>query len=208
MIDFQKLIPKRGDLILPWWRNALEWARSLPVIIGPNVRLTQTPMGLKIRVKTGEPVSTPFEVSVTGSRARILPGSVEDVVPWILNGGEDPVRLDGRLEDGSTVSIGSVFLDLSDAEPNGEDLSAIVVKLSLKDGRYPDSGEDPESLVVEHLSDFGPEVKRRLAEDGVGFQVLARVYWRDGRISRVGQVVHHDLKVNRGEDGRLFFSGI
>ena len=52
---------RRGDDVLTWWQAVLQWAESLPVIIGPGMTVSQVPgLGTKIRVRTGNPVTVFF----------------------------------------------------------------------------------------------------------------------------------------------------
>lgn len=208
MIDYHKLIPKRGQLVLEWWTMVIRWAKTLPVILGPNMTAIQTPLGMKIKVQTSNAVSTFFEVSVSGTRARITPGTVEDESPWIIEERKEPVRLDGTRPDESQAPLSEVFLNLENAKPNAENESAIVVRVELKEGRFAPPKEFPEGLQIVHLTEFDITAKRKLIEEGVGFQVLAKLRWADGSIRRTTQIVNLNLNAFVDLEGRIFFGSV
>lgn len=208
MIDYHKLIPKRGQLVLDWWTMVIRWAKTLPVILGPNMSAIQTPLGLKIKVQTSNAVSTNFAVSVTARRARITAGTVDEESPWIIEGRDEPIRLDGTRPDGTRATSSEIVLNLEDAKPNEDDESAIVVKLTLQDGQFAPPAEYPEGLQIVHLTEFGQTAKREAIEEGAGFQVLAKLRWSEGSIRRITQVVNHNLNASIDAEGRIFFSGL
>lgn len=202
---------RRGDDVLTWWQAVLSWARSLPVVLGPNMRMTQTPLGMRVRVITAEPVRVPFQVGITDRRARIRDGYVEGEVPYVLVEDDQYIRLDGILPDGSEAPSGRPTLDLTGAEPGEDGRSALVVAVEMDDlGVFPDLTDAPERLVIEHRSGFGPVEKRAASREGRPFQEIAVLYWSGETIVRVGQVVTMNQVVLRAaddsdEEGRRYF---
>jgi|GEM_PF-2649313 len=208
MIDYHKLEPKRGQKVVEWWAMVIRWAKTLPLVIGPNVMMTQTPLGVKVRIRTSNPVSTFFEVAASGRKARISGGTVENESPWILEGDINPVRLNRFRENETRASASEVYLDLKDAKPGEKNESAIVVMITLKDNQFAPPADFPEGLQIKHLTDFGPAEKRRLAEEGIGFQVLAKLRWSEGSVRRTTQIVTHNLTVSISEGGIMHFSAV
>jgi hypothetical protein len=203
MIDYHRLSPKRGMLVLDWWRNLIRWAQTLPVIAGPGVFLTATPLGMKVRVRTGSPVYTPFQVFVTGREARILSGTVDGEVPWIVDvpRGQDPVRLDGRNEAGIYLGASGVRLPITDSAIDGR--SYLVIEIRHRTLAETRAGLDPENLTIRHRLSLTPADRAAGVEAGIHYQPLAVLYWSpDNRtIDRVGQVAHHDFQLFVDGDG-------
>ena len=185
-----------GDSVLRWWREVYKWARSLPVVLGPNMRATWGPLGMQIRVASGRPVRISWRAGLSGREITLASGYVETEIPSIEVEGGDFVRLDGRTAAGEEAPQGRPKLSLTDAEPGEDNRSAVVVAAQLgEDGAFPDPEqlvEDPGLLVVEHRSDFSAKARRLAAQDNRPFQVLAIIYWRDDEPSRIGQVAMHD----------------
>lgn len=201
---------RRGDDVLTWWRAVLTWLQSLPVVIGPNVVATQTPMGLKAIVRTENPVNVFFEVGVSEGKATILPGQLDGYVPYIeqRDGKEKWVRLDGILPDqtGNVPLDTRPVLDLSEAKPGDDGRSAICLVVKVDEfGRPLDPKEAPENLRVEHRSDFSGNAKRAAGEKLEPFIELAIVYWRDARAIRSGQNVTHNLKLFKSAEENVFY---
>lgn len=184
--------------MLPWWREVWRWASSLPVIVGPNMQLIQIPgMGTEIKVKTGAPVRIFFEVAVNGRKALVRPGMLEGEVPSIETKAGVYVDLYGRQHLGDQVGIPE--LDLCDAKPGPDGRSCIALVARVDEqNRLVDSKIDPAALRIEHRSEFGRKQKREAEEAMRPFHELAILYWRDGIVSRVGQVVQHNLGLAYG----------
>lgn len=192
---------REGDPALTWWQEVWRWASSLPVIIGPGMDVTQIPgMGTEIKVRTGTPVRIFFEVAVNGRRALVRPGMLEGEVPSIETKAGVFVDLYGRQHLGEEVGIPE--LDLSDAEPGEDGRSCIAIVARVDEGnRLVDSKIDPSALRIEHRSEFGSKQKREAEAARQPFHELAILYWRDGLVSRVGQVVQHNLGLAYGPRG-------
>lgn len=211
MLNRRVLEGRVGDRALPWWREVWRWASSLPVVVGPDMTVTQVPgMGTEIRIKTASPPRVPYEVGVTGRRAFFRPGLLAGESPWVLHQGKAWMRLDGRGLDGS-ISTTAPEMDLTAAKPgaDGRSCLALVAKVDER-GDLLDPTEDPTALRIEHRDDLGPQAKRLAEEAGEPFHELAILYWRDEHILRTTQIVQHHLELARGPAGnsgglRYFF---
>lgn len=214
--DPRKLLPKKGTPLLPWFRRVVNWAMSLPVIVGPNVLVTSTPLGMKVTVRSQNPVRTPFRVGVRAREIRVSIGTVDDEVPWIaldrsgLNGN---VRLDGTREGTlEAIPASRVKYELaSDDGPGPDGRSFVVIAAHLtrmKDLKLTSPGLSAETLRIEHHRELTPAVREaaRLAS-GATFHTLAVLYWAAdrSRVERVGQVCHHHLKILVDSDGVGFY---
>jgi hypothetical protein len=207
-----------GDPVLPWWKEVYKWARSLPVVLGPNMRATYGPLGMKIRIATARPVRISWRAGLSGRQVRVGTGFVENEVPTIEVSSGRYVRLDGKTAEGDDDPAGRPKLNLDDAEPGPDDRSAVVVAVQLGDGgEFPTAeelAESPDRLQVEHRSDFSANARRLAGQEGRPFHVLAIVYWRNDAPVRIGQVAMHDYVLLESEtetaDGetekRYFFS--
>lgn len=189
---------REGDPALTWWQTVWSWAGSLPVIVGPGMTVTQIPgMGTDIKVRTAAPVRIFFEVAVSGSRANVRPGLLEGDDPYIEVRDGAYVNLYGKAHQGAVV--GAPSIDLSKAEPGPDGRSAIVLATRVDPrGNLVDSRIDPSALVVEHRSEFGRKQKREADALNRPFHELAILYWNQGLVSRVGQVVQHNLALAAG----------
>lgn len=185
-----------GDSVGPWWREVYKWARSLPVVLGPNMRATFGPLGMKVRVASGRPVRISWRAGLSGREVTLSAGYVENQIPSIAVEAGDFVRLDARTADGEESANGRPKLSLADAEPGADNRSAVVVSVQLnEDGTFPDGEqleEDPGLFTVEHRGDFSAADRREASEQGRPFHVLAILYWRDNEPVRLGQVAMHD----------------
>lgn len=192
---------REGDLVLPWWQEVWKWASSLPVIVGPGMSVTQVPgMGTEIKVRTGAPVRIFFEVSVTSLRATVRPGLLDGEVPYIETAAGVHVDLYGRQHLGEQV--GAPTLDLREAQPGPDGRSCIALVARVDEGnRLLDPRIDPAALRIEHRSEFGRRQKREADEARRPFHELAILYWRNGLVERVGQVVQHNLGLAYGPKG-------
>ncbi|MEO0415602.1 MAG: hypothetical protein AAF226_11685, partial [Verrucomicrobiota bacterium] len=176
---------RRGDEVFPWWQAVLRWLESsLPIILGPNVVATQTPLGTKVTVKTDNPVTVPFEVSVSETTASVLLGMLDSKVPFIRQRERQPewLSLDGLVpgQQGDLPLESRPQIDLRDAEPGADYRSAICLVVKVDDnGRPLDPADNPENLRIEHRSDFSGSAKRKAGEAGEPFQELAILYWRN-----------------------------
>lgn len=210
--------PRKGMPILFWWRRFVAWAQSLPVIVGPNVRLSRSILGTKVLVRSSNPVRTPFRVSHGGRTLRISAGTVDGEVPWIgldRSGSMGNVRLNGdRGKDLEPLPIGQVRYELNVEDgPGADGRSFVTIAAHLLRAREADltsPGQSAETLRIEHRSDLSPAYREtsRLAS-GACYHTLAILYWNPdtGAIERVGQVCHHHLQIVVDADGVGFFVG-
>jgi hypothetical protein len=214
--DPRRLLPRRGTPILRWWRSVVEWALTLPVVIGPNVLATSTPLGMKVTIRSQNPVRTPFRVGVRARQIRVSIGTVDDEVPWIamdrsgLNGN---VRLDGTREGTlEPVPVGTVRYELAEDDgpgPDGRSFVVIAANLqTMRDLELTSPGLSAQTLRIEHHPELTPAIRNtaRLAR-GTAYHTLAVLYWSTdrARIERVGQVTHHHLKILVDGDGVGFY---
>jgi len=214
------LEPKRGTPLLPWWRRFVRWAETLPVIVGPNVRVTLTPLGMKVMVRTSSPVRTPFRVSRRGLDLRISVGTVDGEVPWIeydrsAAGGH--VRLDGDRAhlnpDPVPVSQVAFLLSAKDApalDSDGRSYLVIGAHLQrMRDRDLSSPGLSSATLLLEHLLDLSPTaLNLARANSGAAYHTLAVLYWSPDRttIERIGQVTHHNLQLLEDDEGIGYYA--
>jgi len=213
------LEPKLGTPVLPWWRRFVRWAESLPVIVGPNVRVTRTPLGMKVMVRTSNPVRTPFRVSRSGLDLRISVGTVDGEVPWIAldrSGLRGNVRLDGDRGpdlDPAPVSQVAFRLTADDApamDSDGRSYLVIAAHLQrMRDSALASPGLSAETLRLEHHRDLSPTARNLArANSGAAYHPLAVLYWSPDRITieRIGQVTHHNLQLLEDDEGIGYYA--
>jgi hypothetical protein len=219
ILDPRQLHPKKGQPVLAWWRRVVGWAASLPVVVGPNVRITQTPLGTKVMVRSGAPVRTPFRVGTRGLEIRLSVGTVDGEVPWIAldrSGGNGNVRLDGTREEGTDpLPTSQVRYVLTAEDKPGEDgrsYVAVVAHLKrMREEGITSPGQSAATLRIEHRADLSPAAREAAREaSGAVIHTLAVLYWSAdrSRIERVGQVTHHHLQLFEDAEGLGFFGGV
>lgn len=178
------LMARAGDLIDDKWRALQKWVETLEIRRGNGeIKLTVTPGGTFIKVDQRMLIKHPFQVSATGSRARVRIGTIDGELPWIKSGGKDAVRLGGY--DAEYLKVPEPELTISPRE-NGITWVALRWKEAEEAS---EQGTDPEALQIVHI--FPQEV----AEDTEPsrYQPLAILIWRDGALKRTIQNVHHNL---------------
>lgn len=182
-----ELQAKRGDWILPYWRALLAYIeRTAKIERGPGVRFNNLPGG-GIYIYADDnfnPWSSPFKVTVTGTRARIREGAVNAVTPTL--GG---VRINGLDESGESVAVPSLELE----PPGNGRRSFIALRLSLSTPDIPE--DDLEAATIVHIEER-PNLFTQggsAFEDGVALYPLAALYWKGKSVSRSFQIVHHNL---------------
>lgn len=212
MYNHKKLEGYKGQPVIEWWREVFAWARSLPVVLGPNVRARQSPFGLDVTIKTDNPVSIFFEVGINGATVSVTPGRLDGLVPYIYDGGSEWISLDGYTPEGDRVGRYPV-IDLEDARPGENGRTAIVLAVDLGESRELPTEEElaanPDRLVVGHRSDISLEAYIEADRVGRPFHVLALLYWVGDRVDRVGQVAMHNktlISDTDGESERYWFA--
>ena len=202
-----EIIARKGDGILPRWRALLKFIKNTGIVVGPGVKVTQTPNGTLVDAdRAFRPWSHPFKVSTNGLTATVRAGLVNGVAPYI-----NEVRITGVDDDGKEVDVPDLVI-----EHDGTLITYIAVVLDLPAGSDKLAISDsPEAIRIEHVT----KLPENFAEGGTvsdetrGVYPIAVLYWTaKGELNKRLQIVHHNLghrfikaAPDQGIVGRHFF---
>jgi hypothetical protein len=202
-----EIIARKGDGILPKWRALLKFIQNTGIVVGPGVKVTQTPNGTLVDAdKAFRPWGHPFKTSAGNTAASVRAGLVNGVAPYI-----NEVRITGIDDDGKEVEVPELVI-----KHDGTPITYIAIVLNLPAGNESMAiADSPESIRIEHVTSL-PE---NFAEGGTvsdetrGVYPIAALYWDSpGELNKRLQIVHHNLghrfiraNPSQGIVGRHFF---
>jgi hypothetical protein len=207
LVSLRDLIPSPQDRVSVYWARLVQWAKQKDVVAhGPGVRVAEGVYGTTVRYAPSYPWDHPFRGTVFRGSITIRPGTVDGEMPTL-----DGVYLDGYDAEGHEV--GEPLLTLADGDGPGPDGRSTVCLRMLWDveRRLARVGE-PDWLTVAHVPDL--DAARAELGPGVALEPLLILYWREGRVDRYRQSVHHNLVHSylpgdeSGSPGRHFFSAV
>ena len=205
-----EIIARKGEEVLPKWRALLKFIGNTGIVMGPGVRVTQTPNGTLVDADlTFRPWSHPFKVSTDGTTAKVRAGLVNGVAPYI-----NEIPITGVDDNGAEIEVPDIQLGRV-ATP----ITYIAVVLNLPVGKETMAISDsPEAIRIEHV-DYLPQNFQEggtVGDETRAVYPLAALYWNErGEFNKRLQIVHHNLghrfisaKPDQGIVGRHFFWAI
>jgi len=188
---------RRGEKVRDAWERLVRWVDSLKVVPDDGIDVRVTPHGTIVRVRDRDIFRHPFRLMVSGTSARVTPGTVNDLVP-IITENATKRRIDNRDKDGNRESgkdYPALKLDLNKASKDGRIYVSLKVKQTVSGGI---SGVQ-ESMAGEQVSDNVEIVQTDSAKgplDGAGYYPLAflRASADRSSIDEVFQIVHHNIR--------------
>ena len=202
-----EIIARKGDGILPKWRALLRFIKNTGIVVGPGVKVTQTPNGTLVDAdRSFRPWSHPFKVSADGTTARVREGLVNGVAPY-LNG----VRITGIDDNGKEIEVPELEL-----KHDGTLITYIAIVLDLPAGSDRLAISDsPEAIRIEHVNRLPENFQEggTVSDQTRGVYPIAALYWNGkGDLNKRLQIVHHNLghrfipaAPDQGIVGRHFF---
>jgi len=188
---------RKGEKVRDAWERLVRWVETLKIIPDDGIEVRVTRHGTIVRVRDNDTFRHPFRVKVSGTTARVSPGTVNDLVPVITeNGGKR--RIDNRDKDGVRVKDRdwpALKLDAKKASKDGRIYISLKVKQSVSGGI---SGVK-ENKAGEQVSENVEIVQTDSARgplDGYGYYPLAflRASSDGDSIEEVFQIVHHNIR--------------
>lgn len=197
-----ELVAKKGDWVKSKWIELLKWIdKTNRVIAGAGVRVQNMPSGgLYISADPSSSVwASPFEASIVSvgktHRLRVSPGAVNGVIPTI-----EGVRINGIDDKGATVRVPQL-----EVLPPSGNRSNVYLRLAMGPDFMAFDPDDPRAATIVH----GEPIKEdseggAIIRDGAVLYALSAIYWRDGKVVRTFQIVHHNLnhRYVQAMDGR------
>lgn len=193
----RELKVRKGEKVRNAWERLVRWVDSLEIVPDDGIDVRVTPHGTIVRVRDHDTFRHPFRVLVSGTSARVTPGTVNDLVPVITENATKR-RIDNRDKDGNR-EVGKDYpalkLDLNKASKDGRIYVSLKVKQSVTGGI---SGVE-ENKVGEQVSKNVEIVQSDSAKgplDGFGYYPLAFLRPSTDRssIDEVFQIVHHNIR--------------
>jgi len=164
--------------------------RDSTITVTGGARIMKGARGLRV-IYDPPPQTFPgsFSVSLRSSnRVQISDGLVSGLVPYV-----DGRRLDGLDEEGELVPEGRPSLEVT-APKEGDRSYIVLFARHSEEGEIDDTIEqdsgDPGAVIV-HLEALPPGMR----EEGRVARLVAVLYWQDGQVRQVRQVVWYDQEV-------------
>jgi hypothetical protein len=168
----RELKVRKGEKVRDAWERLVRWVESLKIVPDKDIDVRVTPHGTIVRVRHDRLFRHPFRVMVGGQEAIITAGTVNGIVPVVIESGTKR-RIDNRDKDGARETekeAPRLKLDLGKASKDGRIFISLRVKQSvgIRENRAGESAsEDIE--IVQTDSAKGPL-------DGHGYYPLAMLY--------------------------------
>lgn len=188
---------RKGEKVRDAWERLVRWVESLKIVPGDGIDVRVTRHGTIVRVRDQQTFRHPFKVKVSGTSVLVSPGTVNDLIPVITEGGQKR-RIDNRDKDGMRETgkdYPALRLDPKKASKDGRIYISLKVKPKISGGI---SGVE-ENKAGEQVSENVEIVQTDSAKeplDGYGYYPLAflRVSNDDSSIEEVFQIVHHNIR--------------
>jgi hypothetical protein len=190
-----------GELVVPALKSFSRFifSQTNVTIQGP-ARVISTTRGRQV-IFEPETVVFPgsFQVSKVGStRISVSEGRVNGLVPYMgtsLDGGLGRRRIDGLDDEGNPHPAGKPVLECK--EPNTGDRTFVLLY-----AQHNESGDLAESMMVQNTENPPSEILHQhvglpkgMSDDGNLWRLVAVLYWKNGNIEKIRQVVWYDQEV-------------
>ena len=188
MPDIEDIKAKKGDLVLPKWKNLIEFIRNTGVVTGPGVRIRQGPNGTYVYAeKTISSFNHPFKVTVSNLEASVTNGTVNGVSPRLKG-----IPISGVAKDGRELEVPTLPIEMGE---DNKSYIAIRTRLEPNNGFWSISDD---TTYIQSYPSIDPTFLQGgstdIAVHPVGLYPIAIVYWEDEQtVRKVHQVVHHNL---------------
>jgi len=201
MISVEDLITRPTDFVDEKWDQLIEFFRQRDrvVINGPAKVTKGVSYGCKVHYDASAGFKGAFRVTVSDYKIRVSPGLVTDDLPVV--GQVDLEGLDIIHEAQGEIPS----LEIPKGQRFDSGRSFVCLRAGVDDFGRPAAAPEVHWATVEHIRDI--KEARKLRAPYEGFQALGIIYWRNQQITRVKQVVLHNLRHSIQPGGRHFFSG-
>lgn len=198
-VNIEDIVAKPTDFVDEKWDLLVKFFRQRDRvnIVGPARVSKGVSFGCRVEYDAENIYRPNFSVSVTGRRARISPGLVNNEVPVI--GSVDLEGYDVVQEKQTEIPE----LEIKGEYESGR--SFICLRVGVDASGRPAAAPFLSWAAIEHVRDLKQVRLDRAPYEG--FQPLAILYWQGGRIIRGKQVVTLNLQHSVNPAGQHFFSG-